>query len=222
MSSEPYDRLILLPGLGADARMFEAQRMRFPNLEVPDWLTPLKNETLESYAQRFAESLAYNENCFIGGLSFGGMLAAEMSKQISPRKLLLIASAVYFSEVRPLLRIAARLARWMPKSVFRGNVMPSRLTSRLFGLQTESQRHLFGEMVSAASPGFVRWGVQAMSGWSGMEPDIPVARLHGAQDHIIPPLNDGSQTLIPGAGHLPTMSHPNEVNDWLASVLASS
>lgn len=222
MSAEPCDRLILLPGLGVDAQMFEAQRVRFPNLEVPDWLTPLKNETLESYAQRFAESLAYNENCFIGGLSFGGMLAAEMSKQISPRKLLLIASALSFSEVRPLLRIAARLARWVPKSVFRPNVMPIKLASRLFGLRTESQRLLFDEIASAASPELIHWGLQAMVGWSGMEPDLPVARLHGAQDRIIPPLNDGSQTLIPGAGHLPAISHPNEVNDWLASVLTSS
>ncbi|HUG19595.1 MAG TPA: alpha/beta hydrolase [Planctomycetaceae bacterium] len=222
MSSEPYDRLILLPGLGADARMFEAQKVRFPNLEVPDWLTPLQNETLESYGRRFAESLAYNANCFIGGSSFGGMVAAEMSKHITPRKLLLIGSACSFSEVTPLLRAASRLARWMPKSVCRLIVMPTRLTSRLFGLQTDSQTLLFKEMVSAASPEFIRWGIQAMSIWSGMESDILVARLHGTQDRIIPPLNDGSQTLIPGAGHLPTMSHPNEINDWLASVLASS
>jgi pimeloyl-ACP methyl ester carboxylesterase len=222
MSSEPYDRLILLPGLGADARMFEAQRQRFPNLEVPDWLTPRKRETLESYGQRFAENLAYNDHCFLGGTSFGGMLAAEMSKHVPPRKLLLIDSALSLSEVTPLLRTVSRMARWMPRSAFRLRVLPTRLASRWFGLQSETQRKLFLEMASAVSPEFVRWGCTALANWSGLDAQIPVARLQGAEDRIIPPLNDGSQTLIPGAGHVPTMSHPHEVNAWIESVLESS
>ena len=222
MSSEPRNRLILLPGLGADARMFETQRERFPHLEVPDWLDPHKRETLESYGQRFAESLEYDENCIVGGTSFGGMLAVEMSRHITPRKLILIGSALSFSEITFLLRTVSRLARWMPPSAFRLGVLQTRLTARWFGLQTQAQRQLSNQMMSDAAPAFVRWGCIALSNWSGLSTELPIARLHGAEDRIIPPLNDGSQTLIPEAGHVPSMSHPQAVNDWLETELVSS
>jgi hypothetical protein len=37
--------LILLPGMGADARLFAAQKLAFPALVVPPWLPPQPGET---------------------------------------------------------------------------------------------------------------------------------------------------------------------------------
>ena len=50
MRSDPHltPRLVLFPGLAADARLFEPQRRAFPQLEVPPWLMPLADERLES------------------------------------------------------------------------------------------------------------------------------------------------------------------------------
>ena len=36
--------LVLVPGVGADQRMFAPQRAAFPDLMVPRWLTPHRNE----------------------------------------------------------------------------------------------------------------------------------------------------------------------------------
>ena len=33
-------RLVLIPGLGADERLFDAQRKAFPELHVPAWIAP--------------------------------------------------------------------------------------------------------------------------------------------------------------------------------------
>jgi pimeloyl-ACP methyl ester carboxylesterase len=222
VSPEPYDRLILLPGLGADARMYAAQRERFPQLEIPDWLPPRPNETLVSYAGRFAESLAFTENCFIGGSSFGGMVAAEMANVVRPRKVLLIGSALSFVEIRPFMRAVSRLARWLPPRAFRLGASPSRFTSRQFGLATAEHHQLFGAMTAAASPEFIRWGSMALAGWPGRPADESIARLHGARDRMIPPRKDGSQTLIAEAGHTPTLTHPNDVNDWIEAQLVTS
>ena len=35
-------QLLLLPGLGADRRLFEPQRQAFPQLVVPPWIPPRK------------------------------------------------------------------------------------------------------------------------------------------------------------------------------------
>jgi hypothetical protein len=46
--------LILLPGLGADARMFSSLRNGLPQLVTPAWIEPLRGETIAQYARRYA------------------------------------------------------------------------------------------------------------------------------------------------------------------------
>jgi len=51
-------QLVLLPGLGTDHGLLEPQRAEFPQLTVPAWIPPLKNESLPHYAERLAETVA--------------------------------------------------------------------------------------------------------------------------------------------------------------------
>ncbi len=48
-------KLILIPGLGTDERLFERQRPAFPDLWVPPWIVPRDDEGLAGYAARMAE-----------------------------------------------------------------------------------------------------------------------------------------------------------------------
>ena len=50
--------LVLFPGLGADGRQFEPQRLAFPDLVVPPWIAAKKRETLSDYALRLSETIA--------------------------------------------------------------------------------------------------------------------------------------------------------------------
>lgn len=49
--------LILLSGMGADHRVFAAQKAVFASLVVPEWDFPTLNESLDGYARRFAEAI---------------------------------------------------------------------------------------------------------------------------------------------------------------------
>src|SRR5687767_12182418 len=84
--------LILFPGMGADHRLFAAQRVAFPNLVVPPWLAPERDEALADYAARFAATLAHYGPCFIGGSSFGGFVAVEAARHLPIKACLLIGS----------------------------------------------------------------------------------------------------------------------------------
>ena len=46
--------LVLLPGMTADARLFEPQQRVFPGLIVPPWIDPEPREPLACYARRMA------------------------------------------------------------------------------------------------------------------------------------------------------------------------
>jgi len=70
-------RLVFLPGLGADARLFDPQRAVFPEIEVPPWLPYREEESLADYARRMAATVTLSANMYLGGVSFGGMVALE-------------------------------------------------------------------------------------------------------------------------------------------------
>ena len=82
MSESP--RLVLLPGMGADERMFEEQRAAFPGLIVPPWLPARKRESLRDYAARMAETIRVERPFYLGGVSMGGMVALEMARYLKP------------------------------------------------------------------------------------------------------------------------------------------
>lgn len=79
-------------GLGVDKRVFD--NMDFGDLQVEfvDWITPEKTESLQQYALRLSGCID-TENPVLIGLSFGGMIAVEISKVMRCRKTILIASA---------------------------------------------------------------------------------------------------------------------------------
>src|SRR6476619_5718672 len=74
--------LILLPGMAADGRLFRHQRTALPCLRTPDWIAPLDREPLAEYAQRFAQAINPGRRCFVGGASFGGLVALEMAAHL--------------------------------------------------------------------------------------------------------------------------------------------
>ena len=65
-------RLILLPGMGGDARMFRPQLAALANATVPAWIEPQRGETLVAFAARMARAVDPGGPCFVGGSSFGG------------------------------------------------------------------------------------------------------------------------------------------------------
>src|SRR5262245_7658263 len=84
--------LLLLPGMAADARLFEHQLARFPTLRVPSWIDPGRRESLRAYAARFARVVDPGVPCIVGGASFGGVVAQEMAKQLRAVACVLIGS----------------------------------------------------------------------------------------------------------------------------------
>ena len=113
-------QLILFPGLGTDERLFEPQKVAFPNLEVPPWIAPRPYENLSAYAQRMAPQVSENRPFVLGGVSLGGMLAWELARLLRPDALVLIASCRSPKAIARGLRWSSWLMRWMPSLVIEG------------------------------------------------------------------------------------------------------
>jgi pimeloyl-ACP methyl ester carboxylesterase len=222
MNSSMFDskpRLILLPGLGADERMYAPQCSVFPRLEVPRWLSANPHESLADYSRRMAATIEVSEPFFLGGSSFGGAVALEMARHLKPRAVFLIASCRTPMAIPRHLRFIARCGGWFARGpvLWTAHAVASRSTSR-FGELAAEQRTMLVAMIRDADPKFLRWGGDALARWSGAaDLDVPIHQIHGEADRILPCGRSGTDVAVPGAGHLMNVTHADEVNRFLAA-----
>jgi pimeloyl-ACP methyl ester carboxylesterase len=218
MASRP--RTILLPGLGADARLLESQRAVLPQLEVPPWLPHREEETLAEYGRRMAQTIDPTGPFYLGGVSFGGMVAQEIARYLRPRAIILIASCRRGAAIAPHLKYFVRFADMFPDRVFDAGLGLSQAFASKFGKLLPADEALLGEMFAAVSARFVRWGIAAITEWPGVEQlDVPVVHIHGSDDEWIPLESVEPDQVIPGGGHLINLTHAAQVNAFLAERL---
>jgi len=212
-------RLILLPGLGVDARLFTPLRASFGRLEVPPWLSPGDGEPLADFAERMAGALdvAPGERFYLGGSSLGGMIALEMARHRPPAAVFLIGSCRTSEAIwRPFAGWPS-LVRAMPVGLFRFAPQLARLLKGRLGPIGDRQWRLLVRMLADASPHFLRWGVGATLTWGGA-PDVtaPVHHIHGQRDRLIPLRRVQPDEVVPGAGHVLALTRPDAVADFIA------
>ena len=217
---EPF--LVFIPGLGADPRLFSQQQKAFPQSIAPPWLAPQRNESLSQYAQRWARKLNLGRNCYLMGVSFGGMVALEMARWVRPRAVILVGSCLSPEAIPPYFRIAGSLPYWpqLAKGLCRIFPVPS---SYFLGAKKRSQRRLVLQMFLETPDEFAQWTVAAIRSWEGFkERGIRVRHIHGKRDHLILASKVRPDKIVRDGGHLINLSHPREVNRFIRQCLAEA
>lgn len=204
--------LILLPGVGGDSRMFSPQRIAFPELVVPRWIEPDRHEPLADYAARFAKVIDPGCPCFMGGVSFGGVVALEVSTHLAARECFLFGSIPDPREIPYRLRIFRSISDliMIPKWL-----SPFALTygGRWFNPVIRGVLH----QLKDADARFLRWAGGAILKWkpSPAVSKVRVVRIHGDRDWVFPIRKVAIDKKIVGGGHLLSMTHAEEVNRFV-------
>jgi pimeloyl-ACP methyl ester carboxylesterase len=215
-----HPHIVLLTGLGADERLFDAQRPALPGLVTPGWIAPRLGEGLAEYAERFAAEIPIARPLLLGGCSLGGMMAYEMAHVLRPDALVYISSAVSRKAIPLHLRALARIA-WLPPPAgyWLGKRTWPVIVSTIRRREPEHIR-LTAAMARDASAKFLRWACIAVGRWQPRTPlDVPTYTIHGDRDLVLPLGKRACDYLIPGAGHLLTVTHASEVNAALREIV---
>lgn len=214
-------RLILLPGLGADHRLFADLCSQLPDLEVPPWPELPTTGGIDALAARLAESLRVDGPVVVGGSSFGGFVAMSLAKLVGARAVVLIGSCAHPSEISAGRRWLAGVLGVLPNSMRGGNPIVLDALARFFGAKEAAHRKVFAEMLHDSSPEFFSFGLGAIASWEGVElpASTPTFRIHGAVDRILPPGDPAPDLLVAGAGHLLPLTHPGEVGAFVRGAL---
>lgn len=213
--------LILLPGLGTDERLFALQKLQFPQLIVPPWLTPERRESLPDFAARMAASLPVTGPCIVGGVSFGGLVALEMTRHLQARGCVLISSLRGPRELPIWARIAAPGAWLLPRRADWWISRSGRLMLWTCGPILPRRLRDFCVHLSKTEAPLLPWACRAVVSWkTAADWPCPIAQLHGSADPIFPRWRVQADAVVDRGGHLLTLTHPFVVNEFLSRCVA--
>ncbi|GAB5405609.1 MAG: alpha/beta hydrolase [Aureliella sp.] len=198
--------IYLLPGMTRDYPVFSRLAPLLPGAKVVSYLEPMSDESIAAYARRMAQTL--QPNSYIAGVSFGGIIAQEISRVLAPRGCIAIATITHPTQLPPWFRamrilggsnckralsIIGTLAARTPKRFRNSSVM--RL-SRLAG----------------PKGAWHRWAAASVLDWapSDTEFSTPLLHIHGDADTTFPIRYTTPDVSVRGGLHALPISHPSE------------
>jgi len=209
-------RLFLLPGLAADERMFSfLGPFPFP-LKTPRLPDPLPHESMPGYASRIAVDLGVSADDYLGGSSFGSLVAAEIARQQPLKGLLLIGGGLSSAQLVPAARFLERFGRWVPFGLLRRILASDFFLRQVFGPESPERLDLGRQMLLDTSRNMLLYGGRlAVSYFPQSSLRIPVAAIHGGCDRVMTPPPCTNLCIIPDAGHGLAVSHPEAVTHYI-------
>ncbi|MFK7799014.1 MAG: alpha/beta hydrolase [Aureispira sp.] len=198
-------KLYLIGGLGADKRVFKYLNLNCET-QVINWIEPKFKETISSYSQRLIAQINQKEKYGILGVSFGGLIAVELSKLIEPEKVILISSAETKDQLpRKYISLGkTKILNVIPNSLIKP---PKPLLKFLFGAK---DKKLLEQIIKDTNPAFIRWALNTIINWSNIENTLKPIRIHGTNDKLIP--LKGKALKIKNAGHFMIVDNAEEIS----------
>ncbi len=210
------ENIYFISGLGADERIF--QKLQFNKnykIHYIQWIEPLYNETLKNYCLRLSTQFKETENSIIIGLSFGGIVAQELSKIIPFKKIILISSIKSHTELPIYYRLVAKtkIHRILPYATFK-HIFP--IAKWFFSTKTIEESTILKTFLKQTSNVFLKWAINIMLTEKCFNSNhIPLFHIHGTKDRILPYKYLENATPIENGGHLMVYSKYKEVNDYI-------
>jgi pimeloyl-ACP methyl ester carboxylesterase len=153
---------------------------------------------------------------YLGGASFGGMVALELAALVKPRGIFLIGSCTSPRSITPVAQLMRAVLHLLPVPLFRPRRWMMPLVTPMFGRLTSDQRGLFFSMAERTPASFLKWGVEAILSWHPSPVAVPVHHIHGSRDRLIPIGRVQPNRVVSGGGHLLTLTHPEQVVAFLS------
>ncbi len=218
MNLSPHNRIIyLLPAFGTNSKLFSEFHLEGFDLKILEWIQPLQDENISSYASRLIDIYQMKENNYLLGVSFGGMVAVEIDKLITTQKTILISSIKNKYEKPNLfsfLKFGNNYKIISPKLMKKGLF----ITRPFFGknkLGYEQFKSTFLEQDDV----FLQWGLQQAVLWENERMPKNFIHIHGDKDPLFPITRIRDKIIIKGGNHNMMKERRVEIHSILSLLL---
>ncbi|WP_053971792.1 hypothetical protein [Mangrovimonas sp. ST2L15] len=210
-----------MPGMAAKSTIFEKIELPKDQFEMHflEWIIPLKNESIQSYAKRLCENIEH-ENIVLVGVSFGGIMVQEMSKIIKTRKIIVVSSVKTKYELPRRMRAMRTLKAYclIPKE-FQANV--DRLAKFAFGKTATERIDLYRKFLYINDPSYLKWAIKQVVCWNQNKPLPNTIHIHGDKDLVFPKRYIKDCECVKGGTHIMVVNRFKWFNEHLPSLILS-
>lgn len=201
----------LIPGMGADRRIFENFTLHNGVVHYLEWTDHGEAKSLAEYANAIAKRIETENNILIGS-SMGGMMAVELSRIVKPKLTVLVSAPTGVHQFPRILKAVKRLK--IHKAVKPQNIPKLyKLADTFMGFKNEQQRAMFYDMIEKLGPRFIHFSVGAVLEWTNKEdPFGDFIQIIGTKDVLFDYKKMKSPYLLQGGGHFSAFDRGEEVS----------
>ena len=210
-----------ISGLGADERVFKKltlpQQYKINHIQWPELSM---NETLHSYCLKISELIDTSQPFSLIGLSFGGIVATEISKFLEPKVTIIISSISNRNELPIQYKICKLLSLHKLVPAFAMNkVYP--FTFWYFGVTEPDDKKLLRAIIKDTPKNFLKWAINEILCWENEVRPNNLYHIHGTNDKLFPFSLTKADKAVENGGHLMVYTNANSVSEIIRARLHS-
>jgi len=211
--------IYFISGLGADKGIFK--KLVLPaHFEIKhiEWIPNIKNETLANYTKRLFAQMDTTKPFSLVGLSFGGMVATELSKITSPKQIIIISSVSTNMQIPWYFKLFGmlNLHKLIPGNLLKS---PTQFLYWIFGTKHTEQKTLLKHIINDTDLVFLKWAISKITKWDNKHKAENLYHIHGTADKIFPIRFIKPDVKIMGGGHFMVYDKHEEISKILAERL---
>jgi pimeloyl-ACP methyl ester carboxylesterase len=162
-----------------------------------------------------------SEPVILVGISFGGVIAQELSKLIRCRNVIIISSIKSPKE----FSIPLSLVRWTKIHL----LIPPKLlkwsnhatADYYFSTQSEAESTLLHQIIEDTDSQFSVWAIRQLMQWKPSEILFPLVHIHGEKDRIFPIYPIRNAIIIEGGGHFMIVNMAKKLSSLIQEQLGA-
>jgi len=211
--------IYFIPGMAAGREIFSAISLPKDDyvVHVVEWMVPEKNETLINYAHKMSLNVI-EPNSVLIGVSFGGVVAQEMSIFLDLKKLIIISSIKSKFEMPQSMLFTAKTKAYklIPTGMFSRE---STLLKFAIGAKANKKLSLYYKYLTMRDKTYLNWAIYQMFCWNRIEQVEDVIHIHGDQDIVFPIENIKDCIVLPGGTHIMIINKFRWLNKNLPKII---
>lgn len=179
-------RIHLIPGLGADARIFSRIELPGHDIIAHEWPVMPRDSGLQDFAKALARHVDARTPHVLVGVSMGGMVAQEMATLTRPKGVVIVSSWKRPHEMpAPIRLLRGTHPERMLNKAFLERMLP--FVRWQMGIEKPDEVELFNSLIGVHGVEQLRVQIAAVLNWEG-PPQLPcrLVHIHGDKDRLMP------------------------------------
>jgi pimeloyl-ACP methyl ester carboxylesterase len=206
-----------ISGFGADERLFSNFFLPGYEIHFVKWITPEKNESINSYAKKLIAQINH-PNPILIGVSFGGIMCIEIAREIQTALIIIISSIKSTAEMPFWMQVSGKLKlnRLFPMRSYK---ILQPIQNYNLGVITNEEKGLVNNYRKNLNLEYSNWAVNAILNWKNNTAPKNLFHIHGTKDRIFSINKIKPDHTIQNGGHLMILNRSSEINECINNIL---